>query len=199
MKKKINNGIFYVVISLISVLAVGSVMAVAYSGYGTPKVVVEGNYIEAGQPAEQPVAIDESLGASAGPQITDNIFSIGGLAIYSSQIFALPTASTTICAFRQPSATSTATFAAISLIKATSSAMTVTISVNNTTPFATTTGNRLGASLAIPANSLDNVIASTSAGNILIPNLYTVVGVAGFSTGFDVDGYCSLEAKQLVK
>ena len=60
MKKKLNNGIFYVVISFVAILAIGS-MAVAYSGYGTPKVVVEGNYIESGAVT---VVGDESLGAS---------------------------------------------------------------------------------------------------------------------------------------
>lgn len=63
MKKKINNGIFYVVISLVAVLAIGSVAAIGYSGYGTPKVVVEGNYIEAVQPVVEEV---EALGVAAG-------------------------------------------------------------------------------------------------------------------------------------
>ena len=40
MKKKLNNGIFYVVISFVAILAIGS-MAVAYSGYFAPKYNAE--------------------------------------------------------------------------------------------------------------------------------------------------------------
>ena len=68
MKRK-NNGIFYVVISLVAVLAIGSVAAIAYSSYGTPKVVVEGNYIEAFQPVEigqAPIVEGEVLGSGSG-------------------------------------------------------------------------------------------------------------------------------------
>lgn len=47
IKKRKNNGIFYGIISLVAILAVGSVV-VGYSG-GEPKVIVEGDYIEAPQ------------------------------------------------------------------------------------------------------------------------------------------------------
>ena len=70
MKKKQKNGIFYVVISFVAILAIGSVAAIGYSGYGTPKVVVEGNYIEATQPVEigqvAPVVEGEVLGSGSG-------------------------------------------------------------------------------------------------------------------------------------
>ena len=45
MERKINNGIFYVAISLVAVLGIGSAIF-AFSG-GSPKVIVEGDYIEA--------------------------------------------------------------------------------------------------------------------------------------------------------
>ena len=58
MKRIKNNGVFYVVISLLACLAVG--MGVnAYMGDQAPKVVVEGNYIEASDGGE--------MGANPGP------------------------------------------------------------------------------------------------------------------------------------
>ena len=77
MNKKINNGIFYVVISLVAVLAIGSVMAVAYSGYGTPKVVVEGDYLE----AQAVPGVDESLGANSGGYFNTKIFASKGVVV----------------------------------------------------------------------------------------------------------------------
>jgi len=77
MKKKINNGIFYVVISFVAVLAIGSAV-VAYSGYGTPKVVVEGNYIESGTVT---VVGDESLGGNPGGYFNTKVFASEGVVV----------------------------------------------------------------------------------------------------------------------
>ncbi len=73
MKKKINNGIFYVVISLIAVLGIAS-FVVAYSGYGTPKVVVEGDYLEA-----QALPGEESLGGNPGGYFNTKVFASEGI------------------------------------------------------------------------------------------------------------------------
>lgn len=107
MKKIKNNGIFYVVISFIAVLAVGSVMAVAYSGYGTPKVVVEGDFIEASAPAV--VQPEESLGATPGNYFTGPV-NFGGNIIHTISGNFI-NASTTIVSLASPFLTATTTAA----------------------------------------------------------------------------------------
>ena len=81
MKKKINNGIFYVVISLVAVLGVAS-FVFAYSGYGTPKVVVEGDYLE----AQALPGVDENLGAVSGPNhyVTETFWAGFGGAVWAT-------------------------------------------------------------------------------------------------------------------
>ncbi len=83
MNKKINNGVFYVVISLVAVLAIGGIIK-AYSG-NAPEIVIEGNYIEAQSTA------DETLGAAAGPNFYQPIRFVQGL---TDSIWATSTVST---------------------------------------------------------------------------------------------------------
>src|SRR3990167_3074570 len=64
-ERKNNNGIFYVVISLVAVLGIGSALF-AFSG-GDPKVVVEGDYSEAQSAQGQG---DGIFGAFPGTEIT---------------------------------------------------------------------------------------------------------------------------------
>jgi len=97
MKKKQKNGIFYVVISFVAILAIGS-MAVAYSGYGTPKVVVEGNYIESGTAT---VVGDESLGGNPGGYFNTKVFASEGV-VTGGRVY---NASTTLLMAREITAT----------------------------------------------------------------------------------------------
>lgn len=215
MKKKLlAYRIGVIVLSLALVVAGVRYAVKAYYGVA-PQIVVESGgtvNVAASQPATSQVVdtepviepvdetvdeTNEALGAVSGPVITNNSITIGGLTTYGKQVKFYPTATTTICAWKQPAATSTPTFAAVSLTTATSSAMVVSITTNNDTAFATSSGNRLGASLPIAANGRGSVIGSTTAAAVLIPNKYTVVGVAGYSNGFDVDGYCSFESKTI--
>lgn len=77
MNKKINNGIFYVVISLVACLAVGSVAA-AYSMSQNVNVQGDYNYYEAeGQPA--PSVMEQALGAFPGPDIYQDVNIHGAL------------------------------------------------------------------------------------------------------------------------
>ena len=198
MNKKLNNGIFYVVISFVAVLAIGSVMAVAYNGYGTPKVIVEGNYIEA-QPVETTQVVqtetsgdvsivDENgvdLGAMPGPVITSPCLTINGVnTCYKS--LGLARGTSTPCAIKSPSATSTLMVGSISFTTATTIASFIEIG-RATNPTATTT--KIGDSFTIAANGTATMIASSSGSSVaneaatkFPPNTYFVVKM-GLGTG----------------
>jgi len=84
------------------VVAVGGAVK-AYQSFGDgPKVVVEGDYIEAGT---QPVASEEVLGAMASPDISSNWLSVNGDNTYHI-VAPLDTASSKLVVFANPFGTS---------------------------------------------------------------------------------------------
>lgn len=161
MKKKINNGIFYVVISLVVVLGIAS-FVVAYSGYGTPKVVVEGDYIEA-----QAVP-GENLGASPSPNFFYPFVSFNGETI-AYQIGRFNDASTTIVGFVNPfglNATSTVDLVRLDITTAATS--TYTIECGNSTGPTTASTDDIISSGSIATSTIaivENNIAATEHAN----------------------------------
>lgn len=152
MKRKTHNGIFYVVISFVAILGIAS-FVVAYSGYGTPKVVVEGNYIE----AQETAPATDSLGAVSGPDLMFPYLSVNSVRHWydSSPV---NVASTTLCSIKSPVATSTLIFASLKINTGTSSLLFVEIGKGSTYQATTTS---LGTT-SVPAGSQATIIASTT-------------------------------------
>lgn len=72
-KKKVSNGVFYVVISLALIIGVSSIAVAVYEAPVAQKVViVEGDYIEA--PSDNEVVDDETAGAFPGPEVYSRMF-----------------------------------------------------------------------------------------------------------------------------
>lgn len=166
---------------IVGVIAI-SVGVYAYSG-AAPKVVVEGDYIEAQELAPEP-----ELGAIPGNELQDNEWIVGGL----SQIrYGKPMTrgTTTPCAIKTPSATSTLIWASASFRHATSAAYTVTMALNSNA-YATGTAT-ITQDAIFGAGSKSYLIASSSAGyeainprptpmdSVIAPNQYFVVGIRG--------------------
>ena len=196
MKKK-NNGIFYVVISLVAVLAIGSVAVIAYSGYGTPKVVVEGNYIEAGQTVVAPVEGD--LGAVTGPDsffpITCNEGVCTGVVRQK-----MKTATTTLCSIKNPfgNATSTLVYVDYQITTGTTTASTI-VANPSTLQYASTTVTNIGSVNTVASGATDSWswnqnTASMDIGEISPDEFLLVqtepIGLSGFTyTGFCQAGF----------
>lgn len=108
-------------------------------------------------------------------------------------------ATTTPCAFKLPSATSTVLFASFANTTSTSTALTLTIATS-TTPYATTTAL---STIVIPSGQTKEVswLPSTITGGVgsAIPNTYLVFGIAGGTgpNGTVISGNCQYEAREL--
>lgn len=104
-------------------------------------------------------------------------------------------ATTTVCAFKSPSATSTLTFGSATFSVASSTATVVTLA-KATSAFATTTVLNSG---AIAANAQGTLFASSTTVvnvdglTVFAPNTYFVVGMSGGIGTFSPSGRCSVQ------
>lgn len=137
------------------------------------------------------VAPEPQLGAVSGPDISSPYFSVNGLVTYRSRI-AMRAATTTLCAIKSPSATSTLTYAGWQIGTGTSTAATIDLATS-TTAFATTSNLVAASSVASGAQATVSWVPSTTNG-VLAPNTYVVVKTAGVgSGGYTYGGSCSAE------
>lgn len=141
---------------------------------------------------------DEEFGAFPGPEITEPAISINGL-----RTFAFKTspraATTTLCSFRAPAATTTISHAAFK-VSATTTAMRLIIA-NATTPNATST--RLAAGYTTAGNRGAILATTTIDASIIEPSSYVNYQVmnadvgGGNVAGIAFSGACNLELKEL--
>ncbi len=136
--------------------------------------------------------VNQTLGANAGPDSYFPCESHNGV----TQCFArqpLRAATTTVCALKSPSATSTL-IAANATFRVASSTSAVTVDLAKaTTPYATTTslgtaGLASGAQGSFNASTTNQNIASVDNAHIFGPNTWFVVGVRSGITGGDASG-----------
>lgn len=210
MKRKINNGIFYVVISFVAVLGIASIVA-AYSGYGTPKVVVEGNYIEAGQSVTTPVVPvvpDENLGAVSGPDSSSPYNSFNGITKWFSAQ-RMNKATTTLCVFSpisHGSASTTLDRLSINITTGTSTAATI-VFATSTTAFASSTtaslimtGQTVASGVKATLRWLPAVgvgLTGSIQGSLIRPDDYILVQTeASGLSGYTYSGTCNAEFTQ---
>jgi hypothetical protein len=169
MNKRKSTKPFYAVITVVSILAIG-LAAFAYSGY-SPKILIEGDYIEAVQPAQ------EQLGSVTGPDFYGPYFGINEVKRYSDSMQPI-VSTTTPCAFKSPSATSTLTFASAMYEYATGTLMKVRF-YRSANPFASTTAL---SSLTTWDSVGGTLIASTtddSVDTVFPPDQYLVFWMQG--------------------
>jgi hypothetical protein len=136
--------------------------------------------------------IVKNVGAIPGSSVSTEDFAINGVTgIFKTQSFT--SATTTPCAIKSPSATSTLISANATFTVSSTSASRVTMA-RSASPNATTTS--LGESV-FSANEQGTVIASTTGSHIFAPNTYFVVGMKGGSGTFSPSGKCSAIWQQL--
>ena len=164
-------------------LAIVAILVIAIGGaYSFPKVQE---------------AIRE-VGAVVGPDLISPYFAVNGVK-HEYRKTKLTTATTTPCAVRSPSATSTLVRTSLQIQTATSTATTWTVA-KATTGFATTTALRNTISLGSGAQGTMVHIASTTlvaidSVDVFGPNEYLVWGVAGtaISDATKLNGVCQAE------
>jgi hypothetical protein len=142
--------------------------------------------------AEAPNA---ALGASSGPdQVGSDHYSWNGVVIYPLNK-KMTNATTTVCAFKTPAATTTLTkFSAnFPTPVSTTSAPTVYLA-NSTTAFSTTTNL---ATFSFAQSAAGTVVATSSiqtgGKNIIAPNTWLVVAIQGQGAFYDPQGTCQFE------
>jgi hypothetical protein len=188
--------------------AVAVVGAVALYGASHPKAVIDATKVDVNAIAQAVLQkVQGNLGAVSGPDSSFPCESHNGVTTCFAQQ-KLRQATTTVCAFKSPAATSTLmTGSGVKFSVSSSSAITVNLA-KAATPFATTTS--LGVA-ALAAGAQGTFSASTTpnglpAGNTIVdnawvfaPNTFFVVGVqAGVTsgdtagTGFVPEGSCSV-------
>jgi hypothetical protein len=182
------------VIALIGALAVSFTVKAFYSN-GTPKVVVEGNYIEAPQVSELQPA--ENIGAGSGPVNPFNWYSNGGIN-YMTVRGNMQTGTTTLCSFLNPFTTGTSTLESYDwqITTGTSTAATLKLATS-TNAYATTTDNSListgasVASLAQASYSWNSGIGTLANAGLIPPNAYVLLATVeeGLS-GYTYTGAC---------
>ncbi len=128
-------------------------------------------------------------GAVASPDIMSPYFSFGGLKHWAVRTDSLSSATTTVCALQSPAATSTLAWAAVLFSVSSTTASTVTLATS-TSAFATTT---LLTSTSIAANAQGYINFQGSSANVLAPNTWVVVGMAGGTGTFSPTGTCQAE------
>jgi len=145
---------------------------------------------------EMPV-IDTNVGAQSGPERNNPFECINGVCEFYNRV-AYTTATTTVCAIKSPSATSTLIFGSANFTVSSSSASQVVIA-KSATAFATTT---LLGQASLGANARGTILATTTPLDALdedrtfAPNTFFVVGMAGGIGTFSPAGACT--AKFLV-
>lgn len=182
-KKNTKNSVLWAVIILVSVLAVGTIVGFAYSGYGAPKYLAEGgatiNVNEAAETSDS----QNNLGAVSGPDMPFSYLSWGGVEEYRLRQ-KMVTSTTTPCAIQSPAATSTLHFAYVDMDTSTSSNSIVTIA-KAASAFATTTGIT---TRAVTANTQAFIAASSSI--VFEPSQWLVVGMQGNAGNYSPAGDC---------
>jgi hypothetical protein len=160
------------------------IIAIAIGGYFFPSVT---NVVTE--------KIVERLGGVSGPDTYFPYTANNNLQKYG-ETKGLTTATTTVCAIKSPSATSTLVFGGINFQTSSTTATTVTLA-KAATGFATTTAlntlslgaNAQGAQIATSSTAAVGVVSN----NIFGPNEYFVVGMAGGIGNFSPVGTCSAE------
>ena len=148
---------------IVSILALG----VAFVGKDVQTVVNE---------------VPVEVGALSSPDLASRYFSFGGVREYAGSSKAPVQASTTICAFQSPAATSSLDFASLNL-SSLSVAETIVTLAKATTAYATTT--LIGNQMTVAANGAVTILASTTAtqkvaaADVFAPNTWLVFGVQG--------------------
>jgi len=142
-------------------------------------------------PAGRDGASGKTLGSVSGPNTYLPFVANNNLQKYG-QTVTLRVATTTVCAIKSPTATSSLTFSGVNLLRSSTTASVVTLA-KATTPYATTTF--LG-SLSLAANAQGTVVATTSlpvGSAVFAPNTWFVVGMSGGIGTFSPAGSCSAE------
>lgn len=185
MKKKINNGIFYVVISLVAILGVASIVA-AYTV--SQNINVSGDYNNYEAPAPAVVQPEVDLGAIPGNYFTGPV-NFGGEVVYT-YTGKFQDATTTIVSIANPflTATSSAGDVVVSMNNANSAGYTAAsttvdlirldITGAATSTFDVSCGASAGWSTADSVSLLDSVATATSTTGILENNLTQALGAA---------------------
>jgi len=202
MKDFIKKRYSAVIFSALVVVLAGGYVVSAFSG-DTPKIVVEGNYIEAPTTIVPPQ--QEELGAAPGPDIYYPYLSINDvMSFYDSKETLSGTS--TVCAIKSPNATSTLDVGSVYFRGVATSTATVISIAKSATAFATTT--LLGADVTIGAGAQGYTIASTTSATyanqyVFAPNQYFVVGVKGITAGQlateNIDGTCQVKFTRITK
>lgn len=128
-------------------------------------------------------------GAVSSPDIMSPYFSFGGVKHWAGRTDSLTQATTTVCAIQSPTATSTIAWASALFTVSSTSATTVTLATS-TTPYATTT---LLTSTSIAANAQGYINFQGASSNVMAPNTWVVVGMAGGTGNFSPTGTCQVE------
>lgn len=198
MKKRKNNGIFYVVISLLAVFAIAGSVA-AYVVSQNVNVSGDYNYYEA---EGQPNPINEGeiiLGATPGPHRYSRFFSDNGVA-YALDTQRMRSATTTLCSFANVfKATSTIESFDYQIIIGTSTAATLVVS-SSTEGFATTSKSNIVSPQTVASGAQDSLSWNSVAINdsIIAPNSFVLlstetVGLGGYTYG----GGCQIKLRKL--
>jgi hypothetical protein len=131
------------------------------------------------------------VGAISGPRILSPFLDHNGIVTYSSRL-GFQQATTTVCAVKSPSATSTVLFASAVVYSGSTTAATMTIATS-TTAFATSS---VLATTSVAANA-QNVQAHwlNFGGNngVLRPNQWVTVSLTGGNGTFSSSGACQVE------
>lgn len=125
-------------------------------------------------------------GAVSSPDILSPYFSFGGVKHWAARTDSLTQATTTVCALQSPVATSSLVRASITFQVSSTTATTVTFATS-TSAFATTT---LLISNGLAANSSGYVNFAGASANVMAPNTWFVVGMAGGNGNFSPTGTC---------
>ena len=157
-------------------LTVGVIVAIAFSLFSAmkPARVVE-RTIQPGSVASQ--------------DIMSPYFSFGGVKHWAARTDSLTQATTTVCAIQSPAATSSLAWAGILFKVSTTSASTITLATSST-PYATTS---LLTSSTIAANAQGYVNFQGASANVMPPNTWVVVGMAGNPGTYSPTGVCQAE------
>lgn len=146
-----------------------------------------------------------SLGAVASNIIYSNSLTVNGLRTF---YYARPfiAATTTVCAFQSPAATSTLVNGSASFRISSTTATAITIS-RSSTAFATTTGVLATTTIAANAQASLNALATSTAASydnkIIVdsrtfsPNQWFVVGMQGGIGTFSPTGLCTAEFREI--
>src|SRR3990167_10653782 len=185
----LKEGVLYGVVAL--------ALVVGFLGLSNPKAVIDSTKVDVGAIAQSvynAVKAELPLGA-AGPDRFSQCESRNGVQQCFTR-YVLRTATTTACAIKSPTATSTLVRATLKVTTATSTATTWTVA-KAATAFATTTVIRGALSLGSGALGTMSFVATSSVGVIDVaffaPNQYLVWGVAGVDQPSDttkLNGIC---------